>query len=651
MQQREPLDNLLSLRQHRWLWRGSVLAISLMLLALGSYAYRGFATRIRADDFCVAGATITDGMRAVQEWSYANWNSRFSSNFLLTGTDLLVEQFVQIAPLCTLIGWVAVAIWVGWLLGGLLDVDARRWFAVMCGVLLVFSTTTSASLYEALYWRPGYMTYTVPLVLSTLYTGWLLARIQVDRPIGLPDMTISALAMLFIGGLSETQAVLQLAALALLLGLCLLCGGRWLRRMLLPLTITGLAGSAAALWLIMTAPAVAARLAAEEGVGLVGNIPAVVARIGYVVMYDVLLLPVTPPVWWADICALALALVLPLGLALFLSPARQLPRRPLVWLCGIPLISVALVAVSVLPVSYGYSAAQAPPLRLLIVPRLLSVVGLMAWGYIFGLIVRRFVVFHPRAGSWVRVLVATLLIGLLFGSAGYATATTLASMPTAYRLAAGWDANDRLLQQQDSEEIITIPARPGMPDITNVYNKWSNGCVARYYQLAGVMTLPVRSTTVMETLPRADPLADQDVDAVIMQGTQPLLRVAHVDARAAPASLHVEVTLEALTDLAQNYDLMFQFAVEDGHLRLWDWPMYGGITLLDAPSLPIEEWQPGVPYRHTTILPVQPGRYYVLLWIVESDTAYIVPLRATPGEFGGIPLGWHVISDADNIGP
>jgi hypothetical protein len=628
-----------------------VLVISLMLLALGSYAYRGFATRIRADDFCVAGATFADGMLAVQEWSYANWNSRFSSNFLLTVTDLFVEQFVQIAPLYTLIGWVAASIWVGWLLGGLCGVDARRWFAVTCGVLLVFSTTTSASLYEALYWRPGYMTYTVPLVLSTLYAGWLLARIQAGRPVSLPDMAISALAMLFIGGLSETQAVLQLAALTLFLGLCLLRGGPGLRRTSVPLTITGLAGSAAALWLIMAAPAVAARLAAEEGIGLAGNISAVIVRIGTVVVYDVLLQPVTPPVWWADIWALALALVLPLGLALFLSPARQVPRHPLLWLCGIPLISVVLVTVSVLPVSYGYSAEQAPPLRLLIVPRLVCVVGLMAWGYIAGLIARRIVVFYPRARSWVRAFVALLVIGLVLGSAGYATAATLTSMPMAHRLAAGWDANDRLLQQQrGSEEIIKIPARPGMPDITNMYNKWSNGCVARYYELAGVMTLPVRSTTVMETLPRADPLTAQDVDAVIMQETQPLFRVGRIEARAAPAALHVELTIEVLTDLAQNYDLLFQFAVEDGHLRLWDWPMYSGIMLLDAPSLPMEVWQPGVPYRHTTLLPVRPGRYYVLLWIVESDTAHIVPLRATPGEFGGIPLGWYVISDVDGIG-
>jgi hypothetical protein len=637
--------------QHCWLWRSSVLAIGLMLVALGSYAYRGFATRIRADDFCQAGATFIDGMLAVQRWSYINWNSRFSSNLLLAVTDWIAEPFVQVAPLLTVIVWVAVAVWLGLQIGGLLNIAARGWFSWTLGVLLVFATATADSLYEALYWRPGYLTYTVPLVLLTCYAGWLVARIRQGRRVGVGAMATSALAMLGIGGLSETQAVLQLAALTLLLGVCLRNWSRPFRRVLLPLTLTGLAGSVAALWLMMVAPAITERLVFEEGTGLAGSATALLARIGTVVLSEVLLRPVTPPLWWADIFALILAVVLPAALALLWPPAAGGSPRLRLWLLLIPFMGVLLIAASVAPVSYGYSIDQAPPFRLLIVPRMIMVVGLIAWGYLVGVLLRRLLSMHARAHRLAPGVLAVLVGGLALGSAGNATATILASMPTAHRLAAGWDAQDRLLRAHRGSDVpLTVPARPGMPDITNVRTKWSNGCIARYYGLASVATPPARSTTIVVSAPGAGLRAANEGGAVVVQGKQPLFRIAAVDAEAMPKALQVELKVTALRDIPQNYDFMFQFTVDDSVLRAWDWPMYSGITLFDAPSLPTRQWQHGTYYRHTTTLPVQPGRYYVILWLVEHDSGYIVPLRATSGEFGGIPLGWYVIPDADTAG-
>jgi hypothetical protein len=237
-----------------------------LVVPLGAFAFVGSFSRYASDDFCTASVAVNQGFLATQWYWYTTWSGRYTFTLLDTALELIGTWTPQVLPTLATVAWVAAGTWA--LLPG---ARHQRWpsplfTSFMVAELVSFASLTAApNVGQSFYWQTGLLTYTLPLILATLFAGWVLRQlVRADGHVSKWSMAASGVACFAIGGLSESSLMIQAVALILVLalGYAMLRGPR--RTALLGLLGPALLGSIFAGGVMLLAPGTHMRAAQED---------------------------------------------------------------------------------------------------------------------------------------------------------------------------------------------------------------------------------------------------------------------------------------------------------------------------------------------------------------------------------------------------
>jgi hypothetical protein len=457
-------------------------AVSAALLAalcapLAALAVNGLFSRYAADDYCTAGQVQLAGFIDAQSRLYVGWSGRFAATFLVTLVELIGPLAVPVLPGVALLAWLTAGSWstrqlaeaLGWRLPSL-----SSW---LLAALVVFATLdTTADLPQILFWQTGLLTYLCPLVLATLYAGWL-ARCGGSSSIRWPiALGVSFGLTFFAGGTSETFAAAQVAALTLAVLTTWIAVAQPGQSKLQAMLLAGLVGAGLALTIVAVSPGNEVRQDTASRTALTIAIPqALEFTKGW------LRLTFARP----HAVVLALLLGLPALIALSNPRTSRRPMRSFVLLAAI--VAVALVIFACMLPAF-YALGSNPPGRAQVIPQYVLVCSLAALGWLVGAAA-------PTSASallsWAAA--AALLVLLVLGPIGTA-ARDLQQLTPAHAYAMAWDQLDGEVRAAHSRGVrdVTVPRLPSTGNVQNLEfvgtnrGDWFNACVARYYDLSSI---------------------------------------------------------------------------------------------------------------------------------------------------------------------
>jgi hypothetical protein len=460
---------------------GALALLLAPLLALGAI---GWFSRYAADDYCTAGQLATAGFSGAQLNLYAGWSGRFSATLFIT----LLESFgVAAVPLFAAVAvtlWLVAAAWAIRSLAAAMSWRLDFLASLIMAALLVYATLQiTADMPQDLYWQTGLLTYLSPLLLATLYVGWVARCAATPRTSGRWTLSIGicfALALLA-GGTSETFAVAQLAAFALVCPLAWLAGGR--PRLVLPLLLAGLAGAVVALAILALAPGNEVRQASASRTPLSVALPQAIDF-----TWGWLRLTFARP----NAVTLALLVAVP---AAVLATSTSLHTAP----AQRPIVRVAIGAIALLLVVFAcmlpafYALGTNPPGRAQVIPEYVVLAGVGLAGALIGAFGRERLA--PLLGRPLVSGVATLVLaGLLVAGPILTTRRTLQQVAAAREYATRWDQLDQQVRGDRERGIqsVTVSHLASTGSVQNLDfvgadpNDWFNQCVARYYAVSSI---------------------------------------------------------------------------------------------------------------------------------------------------------------------
>jgi hypothetical protein len=465
----------------------TLVALVALALPLLSFALIGWFSRYAADDYCTAAQVAVSGFAQAQSNLYVNWSGRFTATLFNTLLEVAGISLVPLLAASALLAWVTAATWAIRQLGAVYGWRLTVLTSAVLATLLVYATLrVTADLPQDVYWQTGLVTYLLPLILATLFLGWL-ARygLRDDREIGWPLALGVCFGLgLLAGGSSETFAVAQVAALGLAVVAGLLVAAGRVRGMLL----AGLLGAVLALAIIAVAPGNEVRQASSVRTPLPLAISQTIDFTG-----GWLRLTFARP----HAAELVLLIGIPAVLGAITPQTTSATRnaRPFVILAGLVVGVVAVLFACMLPAFYALNTN--PPGRAQLIPEyvVLFAVGVLAWcvgASLAGPISR--LLRKPLA------LAATglLLLGLLVLGPLRSVGDTLGGLPAARNYAASWDQLDQQVRADRLRGVDAVTVQP-LPPTGSVQNldfvgpdrtNWFNQCVAGYYGVGSIAANP-----------------------------------------------------------------------------------------------------------------------------------------------------------------
>jgi hypothetical protein len=199
-----------------------------------------------ADDYCTAARINEIGFIKSQIAWYSHWTGRFSFSFLVGVAEMIGPAVVPFLPITALAGWLSATVWSTYQIAMMARWPQPFLTSMVLAELLVFVTLESTPhVVQSLYWQSGMLTYTLPLILLTIYLGVLGRVLGLRRPVEAASLPMFAAFVLTViaGGFSEAYASMQTSGLLIGAVVCYKGAPGTLRRAALPLVIAGLAGS------------------------------------------------------------------------------------------------------------------------------------------------------------------------------------------------------------------------------------------------------------------------------------------------------------------------------------------------------------------------------------------------------------------------
>jgi hypothetical protein len=462
-------------------------AVALACPLIG-YGYLGTFTRYVADDFCAGRNLAIRGFWGSQVWTYQNHSGRFFSYFARIGASLIGRNHeTGFIPAILLICWLAATLWALFQLTTLLKWSLRFLPCLFLAELIIFAMLrTGPDPGQSFYWQAGSFTYTVPIILITVFLGLVphFVIAQENERSTIPSIIFAGILTLCAAGCSETNALFQCAGLTIAVVFC-----KWgpvpRARQILPILYSGFAGSLLASMVVLVAPGNAVREA-----GVRAYTPALpkttlllktaAASIRYVADF----LHTRP------LAALAL-LVVSFALTQSLQSrtgARASSRSTIYVLGGGWIFAFFLIFIAILPGMYAFSSM--PPDRALFLDHWVLLLTLMLSGHAFAQITERW-----YAGSWVLSLPAiACAVAVIFPWAARSVRDNIAARRDLRKYAAEWDDEDIQLRKMRSEGVLVVSlpwnaivASNGNIDqigwISDDPTYFINTCTADYYGL------------------------------------------------------------------------------------------------------------------------------------------------------------------------
>jgi hypothetical protein len=461
------------------------------LALLAGHVYLGSFSRYIADDFCTAAYLRRLGFWGSQLAWYREWSGRFGFTFLVNLTHLVGPRLTPWLPGMTIVAWY------GALLLLLRQADRTRtrrrpgmMSLVLAALALALTLEGSPNIYQSLYWQTGILTYSLPLILGTLYLAWFCSsQGSADSParVSSPALLGSALFAFLAGGFSETYATLQVAGLGFCLLVCwtLLRGIR--RKRATCVLGVGLLGAVLSLAVVALAPGNSVRMSTMPPHPGMWDLSMHSVQDAYIFVYQVAKYQTVPLIMAVAVPAL-LTFVAPPHED---EPTRSADRSGLILLGIIPLLTAALLVVPFVPYEFAFSSY--PDGRMLITQQYVLVLGIVVWSALVGFEARKALQHRwPASATIARILlVASAALTLLVA---VQSIKRLGDEQAAFaEFAASWDARDASLRAEASQHPeATISAASlrhmgGLSEIGDDPAEWINVCIADAYDARAVI--------------------------------------------------------------------------------------------------------------------------------------------------------------------
>lgn len=464
--------------------------------ALSVYAYIAAFIRPIGDDYCISARLIGYDPLTASLIKYWYTSNRFSNEMVAWFTDLFGPRGVALLAVASLLLWFAGLTWMLFEAARLFKVRWDLWTGILLAeIVLLVSYYTAPNLFQSALWRPGVMTYLLPLVIySFLFAGILRgSRVAASRPSTsgldgtsrpsaldyglLATIIILFFGAFFTGGLSETAGALHISILGLALVVNFLWNKTPTRRAALVLITATLAGALLAMIGMFITPANAIRIQGAEPPSL---LDAILRSFNYAGLF------------FAEAARL---LKIPLGFT-FVSGALlaylyfktieiKMPSRAWLGLILIPLLTYLLTVAAFAPSAYGQSF---PVDRVRFPAHVILAASTLTLGGLLGLLAARLPL--PR---WTTTLaIIALLVAALYPL--WTIRNNYKMIPQYQRHAARWDQRDasiRELAASGEENIITwgLSGIANVNDLSPRSGHWINYCAAIVYGVDTISAL------------------------------------------------------------------------------------------------------------------------------------------------------------------
>jgi hypothetical protein len=448
--------------------------------ALGLYAYLASLMRPIGDDYCISARLIGYDPLFASLYKYWYTSNRFSNQFVAWFTDLFGPRGVAVFSVLCLLLWVVGLTWLLAEAARALRLAWNFWTGLLLAELIVLlSYYTSANLFQSVLWRPGVMTYLLPLVAYSFIFAGILRGSRVANGGRASFVTITVLFFLafFTGGLSETAGALHISILGLALVVNFIWNKGATRRASLALLTAALTGALLAMIGMLITPANAIRLNGEEA----PTIPVVLQRaFTFAVQFlrEAARLLKIPAVFALGAGAL-------IGYT-YIAETRFLRETGFlkvgIALLLVPILTYLLIVASFAPSAYG----QSYPLERVRFPaHALLAISLLLEGALIGVLATRI----PLPKWTTSLALLALFIAALYPL--WVTRNNLTLVHDYKVRAEQWDVRDakiRDLAASGEKEIVVwqLPGIANVKDLDTRKGHWVNYCAAIYY---GVETI------------------------------------------------------------------------------------------------------------------------------------------------------------------
>ncbi len=436
----------------------AICALPLALIVVGS-----FYARYLADDYCLKSAVDEQGWLGYVTSMYTGWTGTYSA-LALQGIIPSARELVVPILLWLGIGFAALFLFARALLRRFLPAAQSielLALAATCLFLAVFLSSLP-NLHEVLFWYTAMAAYGVPLLVAPLLATLILTANS-------PWAAWPLFVLCFIlAGFNPYVMTLQVG----LLGLGLLAARRAPR--LRVLILAGLLGAVLGAVVVILAPGNAVR-AAELGVR--PDLPKAVLGALAIAAY-----PLAQAARQAPLGVIALfGSAAIIGHSFGVLPMQK--RQGRLYIFSVIGVTLLGAAGAFLPAFYAFAKL---PTRSLMTPIWVTLLGVMALGYVYGVVFRGRrapLGYLPR-----RAQIVAIILALSFALNSAPMLLRVVSNQAAY--AAAWDERDAYLRAL-SGSAQTVYARSlqsilGFEDVTENPNYWTNACIANYYNLRAI---------------------------------------------------------------------------------------------------------------------------------------------------------------------
>lgn len=463
-------------RQNRIL---ASLTIVLSGILIFMHGYLTSYTRLLADDFCSAYYAERFGLlRSIWFWRL-NWSGRYSA----FAADWVFARIFGVYSLHILIPVLILV----WLIFTILAVNLHFQkiapeknnlsASLLAGTVFLFTVLTlSPDLPQSLYWWNGMRSYALPIISLTL--GFCVFQLWVGKLLARNLLFwggVTSFVLVFIsGGFSETFAVLQFILLLFLILLRLMSSSGRKNDATLLVLLSGLAGAATSLIVIISAPGNLIRQAQlPPHPDLAGLIT--ISVHGY--LYSISRIFSSAEQWMGFLGMLAVFT----WLGRYYKDQVEVEnwRIPVYILLGI-LLSFACIP----PGVFGYS--EPPPPRTMIIPFFVLV---FFWG--LACFLSGAVLANIKKRVFDSITRGALVLGvLLVGFSSLAQVRSLYQQRDVYKAyAESWDRIDAqiLAAKSNGETSVKVPVTENWAGL-NILNEnpkfWVNACYSQYYGIS-----------------------------------------------------------------------------------------------------------------------------------------------------------------------
>jgi hypothetical protein len=468
----------------------ATILVGILALPVLAHVYNGSFTRMMADDYCFATTAQTEGFWGSLVYWFENWSGGHSSILGQSAVALAGPGAAGLLPGLLLIVWLAALIWGVYEFWQLCGLRYPQFFAFFLGTLMLYTIVIGIpNVYQAVYWTSGSLTYTAPMVVTTLYAGYALALMRRNLS-GIPLLVsglIGGVITFIAGGFSETTVALQIVLLGFaIIGAWLLLPSEKKRGALIVLGM-GLIGTLVAFVVTLAAPGNAVREATfTTSLSLVGVGLLTIQNAAAFIAMQLAFFSLIPILVCLILSGLAAYTLQPIVLK---SPLTF--RRALKWMALVLGIGFILIMASLAPAAYGMN--KMPTSRAWIVSQTLLVLVVVSWGFAMGLSLPNRRAEMKLSGRVTAIALVLLVIGPLFAAMN--TFTRAGDLRT---YAAEWDSRDQSIRKAVANGENDLTLSPYSVDMAtfanlNVMDETATGdfvlCMQDYYGLQSVKLL------------------------------------------------------------------------------------------------------------------------------------------------------------------